>query len=56
MAQSVITGKVSGSDGQPIAGASINVKGNTTTTITNADGTFTIPAAAGDVLVITNVG
>jgi hypothetical protein len=45
--QRTITGKVlSAEDGQPIIGASVMVKGTTTGTITDANGSFTIVVPA----------
>jgi TonB-linked SusC/RagA family outer membrane protein len=51
-----IAGKVVSSDGTPISGVSISVKGKSTGTQTGADGSYAIQAAEGDVLVITFVG
>ena len=43
-----ITGKVTGSDGSPVANASVIIKGTSTGTTTNMDGTFklTVPPSA----------
>ncbi len=57
-AQTPVKGKVTASDDQqPIAGASILLKGNTTNgTSTNADGTFTINASPGATLIVSYIG
>lgn len=57
-AQTPVKGKVTAADDQqPIAGASILLKGNTTNgTSTNADGTFTINAAPGATLIVSYIG
>ncbi|WWC83656.1 TonB-dependent receptor P39 [Mycovorax composti] len=51
-----ISGTVLNNKGEPIAGASITIKGSTIGTTTDADGKFTINASIGDVLVISSVG
>jgi TonB-linked SusC/RagA family outer membrane protein len=51
-----VTGKVTGSDNAPLAGATVTIKGTSNSTQTDVDGQFTIKAAKGDVLVISNVG
>lgn len=51
-----ITGKVTGPDGRPVAGASVQIKGTRKAVVSNADGEFAITASKGDVLVITSVG
>jgi TonB-dependent starch-binding outer membrane protein SusC len=56
LAQKKVTGKVTGSDGLPIAGASVLVKGTTTGTATADDGTFSVAAESGSVLVISASG
>ena len=56
LAQKKITGVVSGSNGLPIAGANIILKNTNLTTVTVADGSFTITANTGDVLEISFVG
>lgn len=57
LAQTKIKGRVTDSkDGSPIAGATIKVKGQTTSTTSNADGTFEIVAKLGSALEITEVG
>ena len=55
--QKTITGKVTDSDGLPLPGVSVTVKGTTTGTVTNGDGEFTLrmPETA-DVLQFSFVG
>lgn len=54
--QRQISGKVTGtSDGSPIPGAVVKVKGKTGGTSTNAEGNFAISAQTGDILVISSV-
>ena len=54
-AQSPVTGKVLDEKGNPVAGASVVLKGAKTGTKTDANGNFTINAKPGDVLVISSV-
>ena len=52
-----VTGKVTGSDNQAVASATIKVKGSTAATTTNADGTFSLKAPAGSfVLQVSSLG
>lgn len=52
-----VSGKVSNTSGQPIQGATINVKGSTTGTVSDADGAFTLTVPnEKSVLIITSVG
>ena len=51
-----ITGRILASDNTPVASASVLVKGKRTGTKTDANGSFTINANRGDVLVISGVG
>jgi TonB-linked SusC/RagA family outer membrane protein len=51
-----ITGRVLNANGQPVEGATVQVKGTTTGVSTNAKGEFTINAAQGSTLVISSVG
>ncbi|WP_285054372.1 SusC/RagA family TonB-linked outer membrane protein [Pedobacter ginsengisoli] len=54
--QRQISGKVTGSsDGTPIPGAVVKVKGKTGGTSTSSEGAFTISAQTGDILVISSV-
>lgn len=55
-AQKKITGRVVGSDGKPIAGASVQVKGSNVGTSTLEDGSFTITVPNNGVLQITATG
>ncbi|HVF80902.1 MAG TPA: TonB-dependent receptor [Flavisolibacter sp.] len=53
----IITGKVTDEkDGLPIAGATVTVRSTNATTITDANGTFSIQAAENAVLVISSIG
>ncbi len=52
LAQQKITGTVLNTDNLPLAGATISLKSSNLTTITLADGSFTITAKPGDVLEI----
>lgn len=51
-----ITGTVLNEKGEPIAGASITIKGSTIGTTTSSDGSFSINANKGDVLIISSIG
>lgn len=51
-----VQGKVTGSDGQPLQGVSIQIKGTTKGTMTNAVGAFNLAANPGDVLIISILG
>ncbi len=51
-----ISGKVIDKEGKPIEGASVKVKGKQGGTAANSDGSFTISAKAGDVLVVSSIG
>jgi TonB-dependent starch-binding outer membrane protein SusC len=56
-AQKPVTGKVTNKANQPIAGATVEVKGSNTVAITNAEGAFSINAASDkSILVFTVVG
>ncbi len=55
LAQTTITGRVTGENGAPVEGASVIIKGKKTGTKTDANGNFTISAAKGDVLVVSSV-
>src|SRR5687768_15098252 len=55
LAQRTVTGKVTNDQNIPVVGASVVVKGTTTGTTTNQTGDFTIIAARGAVLVISDV-
>lgn len=55
-AQKSVAGKVVGPDGQPVAGATVAVKGRNVATSTGADGSFVIDAPAEGTLVISFIG
>ena len=55
-AQSPVGGVVKDKEGKPVAGATISVKGKKINALTAADGSFSIAAANGDVLVVSSVG
>lgn len=57
MAQgTAVKGKVTGEKGEPVAGATVTIKGKNKSTTTGNDGSFTINAETGDILVISSVG
>lgn len=56
MAQRTINGKVSDSNGQPLSGATVLVKGSKTSVMTGNDGSFSILADDKAVLVISSIG
>ena len=57
VAQTQVTGTVvSGEDGEPIVGASVQVSGTKTGTITDVDGKFTLNVPEGTKLVVTYLG
>lgn len=51
-----VKGTITDSSGEPVIGATIKVKGQTTGTITDLDGHFTLPASKGATLVISYIG
>ena len=51
-----ITGKVQSASGGPLSGATVTIKGTTRSVLTGDNGSFTITAKNGDVLVISYVG
>jgi len=54
---STISGTVTDlSDGEPLIGASVIIKGTTTGTITDIDGKYQIAASPGDILSLSYVG
>lgn len=55
-AQKQITGRVIGKENQSVSGLSVLVKGTSKGTSTNDDGSFTIMANPGDILVVSGVG
>lgn len=54
--QEVYTGKVKDEAGKSLAGATISLKGTTTKTQTNNEGSFTIKASSGNVLIVGYTG
>ena len=56
VAQSVLTGKISDSNGKPVVGASVGIKGKNTGTTTNAAGSFRLRISGGDTLVLSSIG
>ena len=57
IAQQTISGKINGSNGQPLSGATVSVKGTSVATSTTPEGLFsiTLPAKK-NILLVTNVG
>jgi TonB-linked SusC/RagA family outer membrane protein len=55
-AQQTIRGTLRSPSGEPIAGATITVKGTNRSTVTNSQGQFSIDAASGSTLVVSSVG
>lgn len=51
-----ITGKVSDSNGQPLIGTGIVIKGTTTGTVSDLDGNFTLDVPAGAILEVSSIG
>jgi TonB-dependent starch-binding outer membrane protein SusC len=51
-----VTGIVRGPDGQPIVGANVIIKGTKRGTTTNANGSFSIEANQGEVIIISSIG
>ena len=51
-----IKGRITGSDGQPLYGVSIMVKGSSKGTTTNANGEFTLDVNRGETIVVSFVG
>ena len=56
LAQQTVSGTVSDTDGVPLPGATVVVKGTSTATTADFDGNYSIAAANGDVLVVSYVG
>lgn len=54
--RSNITGSVFDADGEPLAGATIRIPKTKATTVADINGNFSIPGAAGSVLVISYIG
>lgn len=55
-AQQVIKGTLRNPAGEPLAGATVTVKGTNKTTLTDANGQFSIDAPVGSTLVVSSVG
>ena len=55
-AQQVVKGILKSSTGEPLIGATVNIKGTTNSTAANANGEFSIKAPLGTTLVISSVG
>jgi len=55
-AQQTVTGKITDSNGSPLADVSVNVKGTNRGTLTNNSGDFSIQASTADELEITIIG
>jgi len=55
-AQQAVKGFVRDKDGKPLAGATVSVRGKNINTASLDDGSFSIAAATGDMLVISSVG
>ena len=56
-AQKAVIGKVTNNaTGQPLAGATVAIKGTTSVTVTGNDGTFSINAPANATLLVTSIG
>ena len=56
LAQQTVRGTLRTTTGEPLIGATVTVKGTTNSTLTDANGQFSINAANGNVLVVTSVG
>jgi TonB-linked SusC/RagA family outer membrane protein len=55
--QKRVTGKITGEDGRPVAGATVTARGTTISTLTGEDGSFTLNVPANvNRLVVTSVG
>src|SRR6478735_5904974 len=56
LVQNTISGKVTDGSGLPVPGVNVAVKGTTNSTQTDIDGSYSINAKKGDVLVFTFIG
>src|SRR5690606_30763473 len=56
MAQQLVRGTLRSANGEPLAGATISVKGTTQSVVTDANGNFSINVPVGTVLVMSTVG
>lgn len=55
-AQTVMTGKITDSNGKPVAGTSVGIKGKSIGTTTDGSGNFRLRLNPGDTLTITSIG
>lgn len=55
-AQNNVKGKITNNTGEPVVGASVVVKGTTVGTNTGGDGSYSIAAAKGAIIVVSSVG
>src|SRR3546814_5417089 len=51
-----VKGKVYDSNGEPIVGATVNVKGTSQGTLTNENGEFSVNVAPNSILIISSIG
>ena len=56
MAQQIVTGNVSDTNGLPLPGATVVIKGTSSGTTTDFDGNFSIETNSGEVLVVSYIG
>lgn len=56
MAQDTVSGQVTDEEGNPLEGVSVSVKGATAATSTNTEGTYSLSAKQGDILIFRYVG
>jgi hypothetical protein len=56
IAQRTVTGKVVTAEGQPVAGATVTIKGTMKNALTTESGIYSIAAEETDVLIISSVG
>lgn len=54
--QNDIGGKITNESGEPLVGVSVSIKGTSQGTSTSVDGTFTISAKSGDILIFSYIG
>jgi len=55
-AQTTVRGKITDETGKPLPAVSITVKGSTRGTTSDENGTFSISASPGDIIVVSSVG
>ena len=56
VAQKIFSGVINGTDGVPLAAATVVVQGTNQAVLSAADGRFSISAKSGDVLIVSSVG